>query len=284
MKQELVQDFHQLMVKMAQAIGKDKEAAHYQNVFEKVRAAFLAKFLASDGKLGSHTQTGYTMALDMGLIPQDRTAQVVQQLVDLITANDKQLSTGFLGVKQLLPVLSKYGHNDLAYKLFTSKKYPSWGFEVVNGATSIWERWDSYTKQGGFNKSMNSFSHYAFGSVVEWMYEYMGGITPLEAGFGKVRIKPYLGDELNGITSHYDSIRGVIETYWQQDDDQLILNVTIPANTTAEVYLPATDPKRITESDKALSEVKAITGIKFDNGSTEVSVGSGTYNFIIKMN
>ncbi|NQZ90519.1 MAG: family 78 glycoside hydrolase catalytic domain [Colwellia sp.] len=274
----------QLMVKMAQAIGKDKEAAHYQDVFEKVRAAFLAKFLASDGKLGSHTQTGYTMALDMGLIPPDKAAQVVKQLVDLITANDNKLSTGFLGVKHLLPVLSKYGYNDLAYKLFTSNKYPSWGFEVVNGATSIWERWNSYTKQGGFNKAMNSFSHYAFGSVVEWMYEYMGGITPLEAGFGKVRIKPYLGDELNGITTHYDSIRGVIETYWQQDDDQLILNVTIPANTTAEVYLPAADPKRITESDKALSSIKAITGIKLDNGSTVVSIGSGTYNFIIKMN
>src|SRR5690606_19376002 len=167
-----------------------------------------------DGFAG-HTQTAYANAIYSGILDEQQQIRAGRYLRDLIAQNDDKISTGFLGFKPLLPALTETGSSDLAYMLLQSTNYPSLGYEVVNGATSIWERWDSYTKDEGFihNAAMNSFSHYAFGSVGEWMFEHILGIQRQANGYRQVRIRPEIGDYgINRAAGSYHSIAGRIES------------------------------------------------------------------------
>ena len=175
-----------LMAEMAQAIGKTKEAAEYRELFGKIKAAFNQKYVKPDGALAVDTQTAYALALYMDLLPDNLRAAAGARLAKKIQDNDTRMSTGFLGTRPLLPVLSATGQYDLAVRLLQSRKYPSWGYEVEQGATTIWERWNSYTKDKGFggaqNAAMNSFAHYSFGAVCEWMFSQLAGIQTRRAG------------------------------------------------------------------------------------------------------
>ena len=159
------------------------------------------------------------------------------------------MATGFLGTRPCLPVLSSVGHHDLAVRLLQSREFPSWGYEVEQGATTIWERWDSYTKEDGFgrhNAAMNSFSHYAFGAVCEWMFATLAGIDTETAGFQHLRIAPQPPSEgsnphhapIDWVRARYDSIHGTVAVAWQQEATRFTLDVTVPPNTTATVVLP----------------------------------------------
>jgi alpha-L-rhamnosidase len=168
------------------------------------------------------------------------------------------MTTGFLGTKPLLPMLTDTGNLDLAVSMLQSRKYPSWGYEVKNGATTIWERWNSYTEEHGFggadgkmNAAMNSFSHYAFGAVTEWMMTTLAGIAPAEPGYSKIRLHPHFPstdattetETISWIKAHHDSPHGRISIHWKhQADGSLLYEATVPPNTTAELTLPKTSP------------------------------------------
>lgn len=267
-----------LMAEMAEAIGRDEDAKHYAQLFIQIKQAFQEHLMDAEGQINGHTQTNYTMAIYFELLDKDQTEQAGQYLVDLIKANDGKLATGFLGAKPLLPALSKTGRSDIAYDLFTQTTYPSWGFEVANGATSIWERWNSYTKGEGFVAGMNSFSHYAFGAVCEWMFDRMAGIDTEAPGYKQILIRPDYGDgRIDRVSASYHSIQGRISSSWLITGETFKLEVEIPVNTTAKIFVPAQAGSEVLESGKAPTE-----GVRFleRSGMYNVyEVGSGRYEF-----
>jgi alpha-L-rhamnosidase len=294
-----------MMAEMATAIGKTDDANKYELVFSKIKEAFLKHYTQADGKFKTNaeaygdgngyvdgemgftgnTQTAYANAIYMKMVNPNMLQNASDRLVELIKNNGGKLSTGFLGVKPLLPALSETGRTDEAYKLLLSTEYPSWGFEVINGANTIWERWNSYVKGKGFenNAGMNSFNHYAFGSINEWFFGNAAGIKVDEAGYKTFIIKPEIAKEgISMVKANYNSINGKIVSSWKKEGDILILNIEVPVNTRANIFIPATELNQVTEGNNIVAnnliyKVKAI-----EDGYLNIEVGSGKYNFSIK--
>jgi alpha-L-rhamnosidase len=278
-----------LMGDMAQAIGKDADAASYRGQFEKIRNAYVKKYV-KEGALTVDTQSAYALALFAGLISGDQSAPMGKKLADKIMANDGRMATGFLGTRPLLPALSLAGQHDLALRLLQSRKFPSWGFEVENGATTIWERWDSYTKQDAFGKhnaAMNSFAHYSFGAVCEWMFQTLAGIDTDGAGYRKLIIRPSPAASggnpdakpIDWVKACYRSLNGPVSCEWRQTEKRFTLKLTIPANVTATVYLPARDSRSIRESGKGLEKSPFIRFLRMEGDRAVLEVESGAYSF-----
>ena len=282
-----------LMAEMAQAIGKTRKATEYRELFGKVKAAFNQKYVKPDGALTLDTQTAYALALYMDLLPENLRAASGALLANKIQTNDTRMSTGFLGTRPLLPVLSATGQSDLAARLLQSRKYPSWGYEVEQGATTIWERWNSYTKDNGFggpqNAEMNSFAHYSFGAVCEWMFSQLAGIQSDGPGYQRIILRPTPPSPgsnpdqkpIDWVRAHYDSLHGRIASAWKVEGGQFEFEVTIPANTTATVCLPARDAASITEGGKPLAQVSGVKFLRTEEDRTVLSVESGSYRFRI---
>jgi alpha-L-rhamnosidase len=279
-----------LMAAMASAIGRADDAAAYRKRFDSLKEDFKAKCLEADGRLKVDTQTAHVLALDFGLLPDALRKPAADRLAAKIAKNGHRMTTGFLGTKPLLPVLSANGHHDLAVRLFQSRQFPSWGFEVVNGATTIWERWDSYTKEEGFgrhNAAMNSFSHYAFGAVCEWMFRDLAGIDTDGPGYRKILIRPGPPSPgsnpdvkpIDRVKASYGSRRGPIAVEWSREAKRFVLRVEIPANTTATVLLPAADAATITEGGKPLAEAAGVRLLRMEGGRAVLEIGSGRYAF-----
>ena len=280
-----------LMAEMAQAIGKTREAAEYRELFGKIKAAFNQKYVKADGSLALNTQTAYALAIYMDLLPDNLRAAAGALLAKKIQDNETRMSTGFLGTRPLLPVLSATGQSDLAVRLLQSRKYPSWGYEIEQGATTIWERWNSYTKDKGFggpqNAEMNSFSHYAFGAVCEWMFSQLAGIQTDGPGYKRIIIRPTIPSPksnpdqkpIDWVRASYDSIRGRIASAWKVGDGGLSLDVTIPANTTATVYIPARDLASVTESGRLLAQAQGVKFLRREGDRLVLAVESGSYRF-----
>jgi alpha-L-rhamnosidase len=263
-----------LMAEMAQAIGQAKDAEKYTGVADRVTAAFQKKYLSPDAKLGIHNQSAYAIALFFDLIPADQRAAAASHLADLVKENGNKMTTGFLGTRPLLPVLSATGHHDIAGILMQQREYPSWGYEVDNGATSIWERWNSYIKGVGVHEpSMNSFSHYAFGAVCEWMMADLAGIDRAAPGFDRVRVAPRPTGTITHAAASMETRHGKLASAWKIEGDQFLAEITIPANTTAEVVLPVRG--EIRESG---AKAEGRPGIREVNGK-QLTLGSGTYQF-----
>jgi alpha-L-rhamnosidase len=192
------------------------------------------------------------------------------------------LSTGFVGVGYLLPVLSSTGHDDVAYRLLAQRTAPSWRYMIDQGATTIWERWDGWTQEYGFQSAgMNSFNHYALGSVGEWLYRFVLGIDqePGQAGFGRLVLRPHPGGVLRSARGSYRSVRGPISSGWQLDGDRFRLRVEVPPNVTASIRVPSADPALV--RDSAGREPDAIAGFPGARDAREAvfEVGSGTHEF-----
>jgi len=287
-----------LMADMAAAIGKSSEAAAYAELFANIKTAFGKKYLKPDGSLTVDTQTAYDAALFVDLIPAELRAKTGKILADKLrsgeTADNSGMTTGFIGTRPLLPVLSSVGQHDLAVKHFQSRKFPSWGYEVEQGATTIWERWDSFTKEHGFqgkngkqNAEMNSFAHYSFGAVCEWMFNQLAGIQSDGPAYQKIIIRPLPPtpgsnperEPINWVKAHHDSIHGRIASEWRQAKDKFELNVTIPANTTATVYLPTTKADKITEGGKVLTKVEGVKLLRVEGDRAVLAVAAGQYRF-----
>ncbi|MDQ4109728.1 MAG: family 78 glycoside hydrolase catalytic domain [Actinomycetota bacterium] len=267
---------------MAKAIGRDADAAAYQARFEEIRAAYQQAFIAADGSVKGDSQTAYILTLTNDLEPEDRRDAVYDQFVQTLERRDYHLSTGFLGVDGLLPALTKAGRTDIAYRLLQHEDYPSWGYEIGKGATTIWERWNSINPDGTFNDvGMNSFNHYAYGAVGEWMYRTMAGVSAAAPGYRKITIAPEPGEGVDDVDFSLETPYGTVRSAWATDDGPMTLDVTVPANTTAEVRIPAANRWAVTEGGSPIEDSDDVEFVREDEGVVVVEVGSGDYSFAV---
>ncbi|HNT37044.1 MAG TPA: alpha-L-rhamnosidase C-terminal domain-containing protein, partial [bacterium] len=217
------------------------------------------------------------------LLPKSVQPLTVRLLLKDIEERDGHLSTGFVGLPILLKTLTKFGHADVAYKLLLNDTFPSWGYEIKHGATTIWERWDGWTQEKGFqDPGMNSFNHYAFGAVGEWLFATVAGIDLEEPGFKKIHIRPCPDGRISSVKATYRSINGEIVSEWRQTQDKFALSVTIPPNTEAAVSIPAASPSHVRENGIVLEESEGVHSVEAGDGVVIVRVGSGRYRFVSK--
>jgi alpha-L-rhamnosidase len=231
-----------LFARIAGVLGKVEDQEHYAALARQVRGAFHDRFVGDDGSLVIQTQTAHAMAIGFDLVAGEERAAAGDRLAELVEEAGTHLATGFLGTPLVLPALSDTGHHGLACRLLRQDSYPSWLFEVANGATSIWERWNGWTPDGGFYAPrMNSFNHYAFGAVGDWMYRYLAGLQPVEAGYRRTEIRPRPGGGFTSARAAHTSLYGEHVSSWRLVDGELHVEVQVPANTSASVVLPVRD-------------------------------------------
>jgi alpha-L-rhamnosidase len=263
-----------MMSQMAHAVGKEADATRYDRLVQNIRAAFQNAYIKEDGEVGTGTQTSYVVALYTRMAPEALEPLLVDKLVKDIEARNWHLSTGFLGTPFLLFTLSNHGRSDVAYRLLLNDTYPSWGYMLSKGATTWWERWNGDTG----DPAMNSYNHYAFGSVIAWVYRYAAGIdtTPDSPGFKEIVIHPHLDARMTSARAEYESVYGRIVSDWKgTPTGPFSLRIEIPANTSARIFLPAIAGAHLTEDGNPL-EAQPV------DGSYVVEVGAGTYDFEVK--
>ncbi|MCW1884696.1 family 78 glycoside hydrolase catalytic domain [Luteolibacter flavescens] len=275
-----------LLGKSAAVIGNTADAATYEALFQTIKTAFINKYVnQSTGAFigtGSNTQCAYAMALKFDLLPTALRASVASRLEADVIAKGNHLSTGFVGVSYLLPVLTESGKNSTAYNLLMQDTFPSWLFSVKLGATTIWERWDGWTPERGFQSTiMNSFNHYSLGSCGEWLYGTVAGIDlhPSAPAYKKILIRPRPGGALTHASGKIESMHGEIASGWSMHAGGFVMNVTIPTNTTAEVHVPAADAAAVTESGVAAGSAEGVTFLRMEGGAAVYEVVSGRYRF-----
>lgn len=271
------------MARMARAIGRTEDADRFRRMFERVRTAFQKEFVLDDGRLKVETQTAYLLALAFDLVPPELRQAAGEHLVEDIERLNGHLSTGFLGIRHLNPTLTAIGRPDVAWRLLLNEDYPSWLYPVRHGATTIWERWNGWTaEQGFFDPQMNSFNHYSLGSVGEWLYRCVAGIEldPEQSGFRRFVIRPYPGGGLDHAGASYRSLCGTLESRWRRQGDRLTLEVSIPANTRAKVYVPSDHGTPVLEGDLLAEHVPGVTGLGREEPFSVYHVPAGRYRFV----
>ncbi len=294
-----------LMRQMAHALGKTDDEARYADLFSKIKTAFANEYVHADGFVagadnspsafgrinnpeakskGGDTQTGYVLALNMQLIPDSLRDAASKKLIAKIEANHWRLATGFLGTPYLLAVLVDTGHSDVAYRLLLNTEYPSWGYLVGHGATTMWERWNGDQMRG--DPSMNSYNHYAYGAVADWIYRYAAGIDalPSDAGFHTINLHPNFDVRLGSLDFRYLSSYGEIRSSWSMKGKAITWLVTIPPNTTAHLPLPASQQDRFTLDGEALAGSKKLHLLSSGEGSSTYELPAGTYSFRVTGN
>ncbi len=275
-----------IMANMAKVLGRDADAAKYENLFEQIKAAFNKAYVADGVRIKGNTQTDYVLSLAFDLLAPEQRPAAAKHLVEDITAKGDHLSTGFVGVGHLTPTLTREGYVDVAYKLLLQETFPGWLYSVRNGATTIWERWDGWTKEKGFqDPGMNSFNHYSLGSVGEWLYGTVAGIglDPEKPAYKHSIIHPRPGGGLTFAKAEFQSIHGKIVSDWKIEKGQFKLNVVIPVNTTSDVYVPATSAAAVKENGKAAANAKGVVFLRMEDGAAVFAVGSGSYLFTAPM-
>jgi len=267
-----------MMSGMARATGRERETVKYRKIYEAEKAFFQKQFVKRDGSLTRTEQTACLMALWADLLPNEASKQiVVNALLDNIARNGGKLQTGFLGTAVLLPALTQAGAVDTAYQLLLQREDPSWLYSVDQGATTIWERWNSFTLADGFGPvGMNSFNHYAYGAVAEWMYGYMAGILYdfEQPGFKHINLKPYPNKAMRAVDCAFDSPYGTIVSNWAYSGDNFVYDVTVPANATATVYLPTP------EGTPYAMQGEGIEYIGMEGDRAVFRVGAGSFRFV----
>jgi alpha-L-rhamnosidase len=235
-----------------------------------------------DGTIEGGTQTSYVLALQFDLLPSNLRSLAAAELVRNIQSRNNHLSTGFVGTPYLNWVLSEMGHLDTAYALLKQTTWPSWLYSVTQGATTIWERWDGWTHDKGFqDPGMNSFNHYAYGAIGDWMYAVIGGIDvdPEQPGYKHIIMHPQPGAGLTHATAELQSMYGLIRSAWTQEHDLFDWRITVPANTTATVYVPAKNVTQVTESGRSVETANGITFLRMENWFAVFEIISGSYRF-----
>jgi alpha-L-rhamnosidase len=271
-----------LLINAANVLGKTDEVAEYTSLLKKIKDAFFNEYVTPNGRLVSSTQTAYVLALNFDMLPDNLRAQAAERLANNVKDYGNHLTTGFLGTPYLCHVLTRFGYTDVAYKLLLQENYPSWLYPVKMGATTIWERWDGIKPDGTFQTpGMNSYNHYAYGAIGDWMYRVMGGLDTYEDGVGykHIRIKPHIGGGFTNASASLETYYGKLSNSWKADGKNLTMNVEIPANTSATIYIPAKAADQITESGKAISSNKDIKVEGTESGYVIVKTGSGKYQF-----
>jgi alpha-L-rhamnosidase len=271
-----------LMMRMAQVLDRPQDEQKYREVFEKVRTAFNQEYVKPDGTVGTGSQTSYVLALHMNLLSQKGRAIAAEKLVEDIKAHDWHLTTGFLGTPYLMIELSNSGHSDVAYRLLLQNTYPSWGYMIEHGATTMWERWNGDQMMG--DPSMNSYNHYAYGAVAEWLYRYAAGIdeSTEDPGFHRIILHPQFDATLGEAKASYDSSYGPITSNWRVEGNSIKWDVVIPPNTTGLLYLPGGVATRIMEGGKDIRQSAGVSLVLRDSHSAIYEAGAGSYTFAVE--
>lgn len=270
----------QLVAKAARVLGYDSLGEEYETLANEIKEAIQIEYFTSSGRIAISTQTAMIVALYMDLVPEVFRPRLIEDLKLKLRDDDMHLTTGFVGTPYFCPVLSENGASEYAYELLLNDDYPSWLYAVKMGATTIWERWNSVLPNGSISDTgMNSLNHYAYGSIAEWMYRYMCGITPCEdtPGFKHFELKPQPSGKLQFAKASFQSPSGLIKSEWRiEEDGSLFFWFTVPFNTTAEITLPNADAASITVNGNLISSGKQ-TG-----SNVLISVRSGQYRITYK--
>lgn len=272
-----------LLIKAAQVLGQHTDAAQYTFLLDQIKQAFQKEYVTANGRLASNTQTAYVLALAFDLLPTELRANAAARLVQDVKSFDHHLTTGFLGTPYLCHVLSSNDYLEVAYALLLQETYPSWLYPVKMGATTIWERWDGIKANGAFQDAgMNSFNHYAYGAIGEWLYRVVAGIEidPAHPGYKHIFIQPQPGGRLKHARASLQSMYGKIESAWKIANSRLTLTIEIPANTSATIKLPQAILADVLENNQPLAVGNGI--LRAQQGSTNaiVEVGAGKYEFV----
>ena len=272
----------QLLINSAKVLGKKADEEKYTELLDRIKKAFLKEYITPNGRMVSGSQTAYVLALNFDMLPENLRQQAVDFLVTNIESYGNHLTTGFLGTPYLCHVLTRFGRTDVAYKLLLQETYPSWLYPVKMGATTIWERWDGIKPDGSFQTTgMNSFNHYAYGAIGDWMYRVMAGLDTDESapGYKKIIISPQPGGKITHAAAELETLYGLTVSDWKIENGLFKLKVVIPPNATAKIKLPGAAGTMVTESGTALKNIKAIGKISSQGNDVEFNAGSGTYQF-----
>lgn len=266
----------------AEVLGKQEEVREYSLLLNKIIAQFNHEFVSPSGRLVSPTQTAHIITLMFDMVEGKAKERTAHELNELIIQNDYHLNTGFVGTPYICFALSKGGYHETAVKLLMKDDYPSWLYQIKKGATTVWEHWDSIKPDGSFwSDQMNSFNHYAYGSIGNWMYKTIAGLDmdSVRPAYKKIIIEPrFAGIELTYANASYDSMYGRIRSSWCLTQEDVELEVEIPANTTAEILLPNAQLSDVTEGGVRLGSSDIHSYLETEDG-VRLSVGSGSYHF-----
>jgi alpha-L-rhamnosidase len=269
-----------LLAQMSQAIGRPHDAHRLQTLFEHIRQAFNAGFVKPDGTVGTGSQTSYVLALRFGLLPEHLRRVAAERLAADIRQRGISLTTGIVGTQFILDVLAETGYTDLAYGLLLRTEYPSWGYMIAQGATTIWESWSGKLSSEK-DAAEWSHNHFALGAVSGFLFRRIAGIEAATPGFESITIRPALDPRVKRGGADYHSVRGWISTRWQQRADGFSLNVSIPANTSARVILPAHPSARVHEGLRGIANRKDLSIIHRSDREVTLEMGSGSYEFLV---
>lgn len=264
----------EILAKSAKVLGRKKEYETYWELHEKIKQAFREKYVENDGTLKVKTQTALVLAAEFQLVSKELAKGYMKKLADWLADTDYDLITGFVGTPYICHALTKYGQTEAAYKLLFKRDYPSWLYQVTQGATTVWEHLDGIRPDGTlWNPRMNSFNHYAYGSVAEWIYRDIAGLKLCEEepGYRKFRICPKLGKELDFAEFSFESMHGKIVSGWKREGDHVEYHITVPVNTKAEVRLQG---KEVLKSDKTC---------RISENEVRLELGSGDYRFTLSL-
>ncbi|OKP99100.1 glycoside hydrolase family 78 protein [Paenibacillus sp. P46E] len=272
----------QLMQKTAHVLGKTDDAQRYSELHSRIVTAFNREFITPSGRLSVSTQTACVLALMFGLVEGTAKERTVGKLLKLLEESHYHLTTGFVGTPYLNLVLSEAGHTDVAYQLLLQTDYPSWLYQVTKGATTIWEHWDGMKEDGSFwSKDMNSFNHYAYGAIGDFLYRHVAGIELDEdfPGYKKFVIQPQPGGDLTWAAAELETMYGRIRSEWRTAADRLEVSVSVPPNATAELYLPNAGLAQVRESDGLLELAAGVHSAEQLGDKVKLELGSGDYSF-----
>lgn len=262
-----------ILVRAAGILGKDKDAEEYSRLHEEIVKAFRNEFFTPNGRLAAPTQTSHILSLMFGLVPKEHMDRTIEGLIKLLDENDGHLVTGFLGTPYFCHVLSRNGKLKEAYDLLLKEDYPSWLYQVKMGATTIWEHWDGIKPDGTmWSPDMNSFNHYAYGAIADWLYGVVAGLDtdPENPGFKRIIMKPQPGGGLTFAKAEYRSVYGKASIKWAIENGNMRVDVSVPHNTTAHLVLPDADAADVVGEGADFIPC---------SGGCEAEIGSGTYSF-----
>lgn len=270
-----------ILRRSAAVLGKQEDEAYYANLLANIKEAFRREYMTPSGRLVSGTQTAYVLALAFDMLPENLRQQAAARLAENVRRYG-HITTGFLGTPHICDMLSEYGYTDLAYQLLFRKEYPSWLYPVTRGATTIWERWDGIKPDSTFqNVGMNSFNHYAYGAIGDWLYRRVAGIAidPAHPGYKHILIQPEPTDSLSFARATHESPYGTIRSGWERDGGMMKIEMAIPPNTRATVRLPGAELDEVRLDGASLKEGDGVLKMRQDGEDTVVEVGSGAYGF-----
>lgn len=275
-----------ILVKTARILGKQEDVRLYEELYSNILEHFRKEFVTPNGRLAVETQTAHVLALMFDLVEEKDRKRTGDTLAKLIKDNKNHLTTGFVGTPYLCHVLSNNGYNDLAYELLQQTDYPSWLYQITKGATTIWEHWDGIREDGSFwSRDMNSFNHYAYGAIGDWLYRVVAGLDTDQEhpGYRHILIKPHTGNGLTFARASLQSMYGEIRSEWETTSTGMKLQVAIPANTTATVILPGAVLENVREGGSSLEGLEGVSRYEQIDGGVRLELGSGTYKFVYEI-